>query len=797
VYSFDEGMASRVPYESAARVLTQTKSSQSGYAIRQGLAIAMEHNFLASDAGRTNFKHQLTQLVGSIQLTNDLDVHIALLQAQSYERVVSEKYYGTERTLARTGKQYCDMFGVYNKITNALDLLIEEARTKLKTWGSEPPTFLLCPSNLTLHLTMSPERTNYITNGPDGMKRLAAGPDLPSYRGLSIIHSQKFALEAGREPRNVLRRKVRVAEHYWLPHDEGKSGELQYEFYDQSSDSFKNFTKAELIKKSGVESWMKRTWTETVGAEMDNREMFEFDFKKCDVLVLRPNIEHEMLSVIIGRGGTQELGSTYWGQTELACYDDAQHGIWGMSYKYHQRAIVTNTRNLVRLFDVAFDGYNGGMGCDIMQWDTDGINEFRRDTESLDGPYRGKSMVVLAFPTMRAKERYLSHKILERRRAGGDEDGPGPEDPAVDNPRLDLERVLRKVAYANPLFWNRSERLLETILTSYDVAFRALRKCMDVEYVDGGWVFGDYGAWAAHPLAVMGTDYVGRLETESQAYNVATVGGFVDVVAQINHLHGIGLRQFADHKTLFLWCIAKLVVVYMLQNTSAESSAQFVRYVTANTALDALVAVAGAVDYAGVLEQANTLRTLTNINCVDLLESLYCSGRDGYWDWFDYFHDVQRHTVDNATPEMPNPLVLPRMFSPTSQPAVFVDSESTVPIADSMKYDLSQFLGRHMSRNSFAGHNVGNAAYKTYMEHLESMFTAQVNISPGENIRANTTQIPTLCYHGNMKTKQAGMLLDEVKCTGHMGNSYPGMASVREGRGSQSMNATSQIVHLQ
>jgi hypothetical protein len=92
VYSFDEGMASRVPYESAARVLTQTKSSQSGYAIRQGLAIAMEHNFLASEAGRENFKNQLTQLVGSIQLTNDLDVHIALLQAQSYEKIVSEKY---------------------------------------------------------------------------------------------------------------------------------------------------------------------------------------------------------------------------------------------------------------------------------------------------------------------------------------------------------------------------------------------------------------------------------------------------------------------------------------------------------------------------------------------------------------------------------------------------------------------------------------------------------------------------------------------------------------------------------
>ena len=52
-----------------------------------------------------------------------------------------------------------------------------------------------------------------------------------------------------------------------------------------------------------------------------------------DVVILRPNIEHEMLGIIMGRGGTQELGATFWGQTELSCYDDSQHGIWGMSYK--------------------------------------------------------------------------------------------------------------------------------------------------------------------------------------------------------------------------------------------------------------------------------------------------------------------------------------------------------------------------------------------------------------------------------------------------------------------------------
>jgi hypothetical protein len=30
-----------------------------------------------------------------------------------------------------------------------------------------------------------------------------------------------------------------------------------------------------------------------------------------------------------------------------------------MSYKYHSRALVFNSKNLIRLWDVAYDGYNG------------------------------------------------------------------------------------------------------------------------------------------------------------------------------------------------------------------------------------------------------------------------------------------------------------------------------------------------------------------------------------------------------------------------------------------------------
>jgi len=92
VHSFDESMASRVPYESAARTLTQSKKSYAGYAVRQGLAITLEHNFMMSPKGRENFNNQLRQLVGSIQYTNDFDVHVALILAPSYEKEQREKY---------------------------------------------------------------------------------------------------------------------------------------------------------------------------------------------------------------------------------------------------------------------------------------------------------------------------------------------------------------------------------------------------------------------------------------------------------------------------------------------------------------------------------------------------------------------------------------------------------------------------------------------------------------------------------------------------------------------------------
>jgi hypothetical protein len=122
---------------------------------------------------------------------------------------------------------------------------------------------------------------------------------------------------------------------------------------------------------------------------------------QVEFVIIRPNIEHNMLGIIMGLAGS-ELGYTLWGQTELSCYDDSMHGIWGMSYKYHERAVVFNERNLVRLWDIAYDGYNGGKDDTYVDWmnhdkPKTGLNAFRDATLDLGRSYRGPSMMVMAF----------------------------------------------------------------------------------------------------------------------------------------------------------------------------------------------------------------------------------------------------------------------------------------------------------------------------------------------------------------------------------------------------------------
>ena len=394
VWSFDQGLASRVPYEAAARTLTQRKQSFSGYTVRQGLAITMEHNFMMSEEGMQNFKNQVLQVVQSIQNTNDLDVHMALINAPSYLRTVRERYY-LDDYLQKALRDYIDNFGFVQKNMNAMDILIEEAKAMIKTWGGDEPDFLLCSSKLCFQLTMEQAKTSYLTQGPDGKKLLRDGPMLQQYRGLGIVKSKAFSMDEGLMPRDLMRRRVRVAEHYLCKRT---TQELQNNWvclYNESSDDFQKKTFLELAQAcQDPENEGNIHEALRIPAVLETFDQIQ------SFLLIRPNIEHYMLGMIIGRGGIDYLGATLWGQTEMSVFDDGQHGVWGMTYKYHERAIVFNERNMHRMWDIAYDGYVGGKEVDLLHWHiAEDVEKFKTDMMDLTREYSGKSVLVVPLQT--------------------------------------------------------------------------------------------------------------------------------------------------------------------------------------------------------------------------------------------------------------------------------------------------------------------------------------------------------------------------------------------------------------
>ena len=115
------------------------------------------------------------------------------------------------------------------------------------------PDFLLCNSKLTFQMTMIPDKTNYLTQGPDGVKRLKQGPDLGSYRGLSVIHSRAFSMEAGQQPRDILRRRVRTAEYYRIPPNKANL-EYDFELYNEERDTWFSMSFKDLLKMATLGS---------------------------------------------------------------------------------------------------------------------------------------------------------------------------------------------------------------------------------------------------------------------------------------------------------------------------------------------------------------------------------------------------------------------------------------------------------------------------------------------------------------------------------------------------------------
>lgn len=104
-------------------------------------------------------------------------------------------------------------------------------------------------------------------------------------------------------------------------------------------------------------------------------------------------------------------------------------------FRYHERAIVTNERNMIRVWDVAFDGYNGGMDQEHVDWNNEtSLADFREKTYQRNVPYHGASMLVMGLPHDHSKSHkswpnpIMFHPNQQGSLTQSPEGGPSPSD---------------------------------------------------------------------------------------------------------------------------------------------------------------------------------------------------------------------------------------------------------------------------------------------------------------------------------------------------------------------------------
>jgi hypothetical protein len=167
-------------------------------------------------------------------------------------------------------------------------------------------------------------------------------------------------------------------------------------------------------------------------------------------------------------------------------------------------------------------------------------------------------------------------------------------------------------------------------------------------------------------------------------------------------------------------------------------------------------------------------------------------------EMIQFVDDVLLMLQSRSTPYVvPNPIVLATVLN-NNHVNVFLDAEKNQNISDSQKHS---FFGTFLDQydNTFT-----RDVFTKYDVMLGHAWREDQLTPAAVHIQNNTVDIPSLAYHGNMvacemigvgAAQRLGVPRD-VKCVGHMGNSYPGVASIREGRGRVFQPMDTRSVHI-
>ena len=148
------------------------------------------------------------------------------------------------------------------------------------------------------------------------------------------------------------------------------------------------------------------------------------------------------------------------------------------------------------------------------------------------------------------------------------------------------------------------------------------------------------------------------------------------------------------------------------------------------------------------------------------------------------------HILQKPSFEVPNPIILSSILRYVSNNVVSADADG------SPHFDKAQTHNFKRQYIAYIQADVGDFQeqveamcaiviefFDMYEAKCTNMWCTNQVLPASTYIQNNQTELPAMAYHGNLVIEKAKGGSEVVRCVGHLGNSFPGCACIREGKG--------------
>jgi hypothetical protein len=79
------------------------------------------------------------------------------------------------------------------------------------------------------------------------------------------------------------------------------------------------------------------------------------------------------------------------------------------------------------------------------------------------------------------------------------------------------------------------------------------------------------------------------------------------------------------------------------------------------------------------------------------------------------------------------------------------------------------------------------AMFNMYNKNALHLWSVSNAVPAATYMQNNATELPAFAYHGNLNIDKPNKPQEQVRCVGHLGNSFPGCSTIRQGKGMLNM----------